>query len=268
MLSNEFCLSTVAPLINENIENNIRDKISANKDDYKKWVCTGIASLLYFVQNNWTGPFKNEDIEHLLPLRKIALTKLSFDDQCNENVVKHEFLYLAKVILCNKQIQEIFPSSIWWLLRINYIHQSILEESSAALFDDSENLIQQISELDLLKDAALETVFNVEVANFYLSYLRIQSSEKYLENASTTAQLTLELEGALGKRTKYQQQEKAQLYLKAKVDKVLFPHRTCESLPKVINLSDDLRLEKIEFTEKTETVVLGSTEEAIVMAKL
>lgn len=254
-------------MFNDDFENNVKNSISSDKDT-KEWFSIGVASLLYFVQNNWTGPFNTEKTDNLLPLRDLAIKNLSLQDQCNENVRKIELLYLAKVILCNENLQEYFPSAVWWFFRSNYIHQLILEEFSAVLFDDVENLTKQISESNIMKDDALKTLFNTEVTNFYLYYTRIQSSEKYLEDALATAKLNLELLGALGKRTKYQQQEKPQLYLKIKADKDLFPYRKCDDLPKVINLSDDLRLEKIEFSENTEHIELYGIEEAVVMAKL
>jgi hypothetical protein len=264
VLNNEFFLSTVIPLINENIEENI--KIS--NDNYKNWFYVGVASFLYFIQNNWTGPVIKEDIDCLLTLRKLASTHLSVHDQYNENVVKPELLYFAKIILQNDQLHQNLPSSMWWLFRANYIHQLILEEASEILFEKSENLIKKISITDLIKKDSLKALFNIEVAQFYFYYTRIQSSENFLEEAIATAKLSLNLEGALGKRTKYQQKEKAQLFLNAKVDKDLFLYRVCDVLPKVINLSDDVRLEKVEFSEKRENMELGSIEEAIIMAKL
>lgn len=267
-LNNEFCLSTIAPLSNECLEKNINESITSNKDNHKEWFCAGVSALLYFVQNNFTGIFDQKDIDYLLSLRKTAISKISLTDPCNENVEKPELLLLARAILCNSELQVSFPSSLWWALRVNYVHQLILDEGVGSLYEDSERLIRLVLETDTVKDPALEALFHTEVTYVYLYYNRIQSSEKYLEDAKTIAKLNLELEGALGKRTKYQQQEKAQLYLKAKVDKNLFPHRDCKVLPKVINLTDDLRLEKIEFSEERENFELGGLEEAIVLAKL
>ncbi|XP_011497228.1 PREDICTED: tetratricopeptide repeat protein 27 [Ceratosolen solmsi marchali] len=263
VLKNEFFSSIILNLIDENIEENI----SINNDNCKNWFYISVASFLYFIQSNWTGPFKKEDIDSLLRLRRRASTYLSFHDQFNENVSKSELLYFAKIILNNDQLHKHLPSSLWWLFRVNHIHQLILEEASENLFNKSENLIKQISISNLINNDSLRTLFNIEVAQFYFYYRRIQSSEIYLEDARAVAKLSFDLEGALGKRTKYQQQAKPQLYLNAKVDKDLFPHRVCEILPKVINLSDDLRLEKVEFLIERKNVELGCIEEAIIMTK-
>ncbi|XP_058808371.1 tetratricopeptide repeat protein 27 [Phymastichus coffea] len=263
----EFFIAVVLPMMNNDFQYYVNNSINSNKSSHNEWFNIGVGSLLYFIQNNWTGPFINEQLDNLLPLQKLAITSLSLQDQLNENITKIELLYLAKIILANEQLQKSFPSTFWWLLRSNYIHQLILEEASAVLFNDSENLIKQIIESNIVKDDALKTLFNVEVAQFYSYYTRIQTSEQYLENALATAKLNLKLLGALGKRTKYQEQEKPQLYLKLKVDKEFFPYRKCDKLPKVINLSDDLRLEKIEFSEKVKEVELGSIEETVIMAK-
>ncbi|KAJ8686374.1 hypothetical protein QAD02_022168 [Eretmocerus hayati] len=228
---------------------------------------TGIAALLYFVQNNWTGPFQEGENDVFHSFREIASRKLLLSDQLNENSSKPELLYLSKIIFKHFKIQSIYPTSKWWLFRANYLHQMILDEASAILFAETENIVKEVKELPILCESALSTIFNIEVVLFYLCYRRIQSSETYLDQAQSVAKLQLELSGALGKRTKYQQQDKAQLYLTTSVGKDLFSYRKCELLPKVINLSDELRLEKIEFTEEKEMNELGSIEEAIVMAK-
>lgn len=210
----------------------------------------------------------NEDVDCLLSLKNKAITNLSLNNQINENVVKSELLFVAKIILNHEQILSNFPSASWWLIRLNLIHQLIFDEASAILFEESERLIDKLHTSTIMDDAALKTLFCAEVSQFYLYYGRIQISEKYLMDAKISAKLNFELKGALGKRTKHQLQEKPQLYLTAEVDKNLFPFRACDGLPKVESLSDDVLLEKIEFSEEKESVKLGSFEEALIMIKL
>lgn len=231
------------------------------------WLCTGIASLLYFVQCNWTGPHTDRDIDWLKSRRDEALRYLSLHDGCNINVQKPELLYLAKKIFSNVDLQLKYKSCIWWLFRATLLHQHALDENSGMLFEETENLIMEINNLSILEDPLCELLFNLEAARFYLHYRRTQNSEKHLECAQRIAGLKLNLEGAMGKRTKYQREEKAQLYLKIEMNKDTFPSIDCEDVPSSLNLNDELRLERIEFSEHKEEIKLGMMEEAIILTK-
>lgn len=250
----------------ESIEEIVHNSISET-DMHLSWLYVGIASLLYFVQCNWTGPHVDKDIECLKTRRDEALRSLSLNDECNINVQKPELLYLSKKIFSNIDLQLKYESCIWWLFRANLLHQHILDETSGIIFEETEHIISQINNLNILKDPLSKLLFNLESARFYLCYRRTQNSEEYLENAQSIAGLTLNLEGAMGKRTKYQREEKAQLYLKVEMNKDIFPSIDCKDIPKSLNLNDELRLERIEFSEHKEEIQLGALEEAIILAK-
>jgi len=202
----------------------------------------------------------------LLTRRDEALKHLSLHDGCNINVQKPELLYLSKKIFSNVDLQLKYRSCIWWLFRATLLHQHVLDEDSGVLFEESENLIMEINNLNILEDSLCKLLFNLEAARFYLYYRRTQNSEKHLEHAQRIAGLRLNLEGAMGKRTKYQE-EKAQLYLKIEMNKDIFSSIDCEAIPKSLNLNDELRLERIEFSEHKEEIKLGMVEEAIILAK-
>ncbi|XP_033209501.1 tetratricopeptide repeat protein 27 [Belonocnema kinseyi] len=234
---------------------------------YLEWFATGISSLLYFIQHNWTGPQSQSNTDFFSRIREKCLEDLSLDVECNENMIKPEFLYLAKIIFSSKELQNIFESSKWWLLRANFVHQLILEEISTPIFEESEKLIADISQSSLLENSWLKTLFHLEVAHFYLYYKRIQSSDKHLEIAENSAKLKLELTGVMGTRTKDQQFENAQLFLKVEVGKDLFSSRICDDMPVALSLNDDVRLEKIKISEEVENVELGCLEEAVILTK-
>lgn len=248
--------------IEEIVHNNISET-----DTHLSWLYVGIASLLYFVQCNWTGPHVDKDIEWLTTRRDEALRSLSLHNECNINVQKPELLYLSKKIFSNIDLQLKYESCIWWLFRTNLVHQHILDETSGIIFEETEHIISQINNLDILKDPLCKLLFNLESARFYLYYRRTQNSEEYLECAQSIAGLILNLEGAMGKRTKYQKEEKAQLYLKVEMNKNIFPSVDCKDIPKSLNLNDELRLEHIEFSEHKEEIQLGALEEAIILAR-
>lgn len=244
------------------------DSVESNPREQLNWLSVGVASLLHFIQINWTGPETIEDVDYLLGHREIALQKLSYNDGCNENLRGPEFLYLSKIIFKALDAVGQLESSTWWYFRAIHLHQIILDESSADLFDESELLISKIMKLDLLKDEYLNVTFNLEATQFYYLHRRVQSSEKNLDNALNVSKLNLELQGALGKRTRYQKDEKAQLFLNVKLEKEPFPFDKHNDLPKSLELNDDLRLEKIKFTETHETSKTGAVEQATIMSKL
>ncbi|KAL0113816.1 hypothetical protein PUN28_011271 [Cardiocondyla obscurior] len=236
-------------------------------DSHLSWLYAGIASLLYFVQCNWTGPSTDKDIDWLKIRRDEAIKYLSLHDGCNRNIEKPELLYLAKKIFSNVNLQLKYRSCVWWLFRASLLHQHVLDENSGVLFDETENLIKEINNLNILEDFLCQLLFNLEAARFYLYYRRTQNSEKYLEHAQKLAGLQLNLEGAMGKRTKYQQEEKPQLYLKIEMNKDIFPSVNCKDTPKSLDLNDELRLEHITFSEHKQETKLGMVEEAIILAK-
>ncbi|XP_031831072.1 tetratricopeptide repeat protein 27-like [Nomia melanderi] len=249
--------------ISELIHNGIEKEIISH--DY--WLCMGIASLLYFVQYNWTGPQTDEDIKWLKSQEQNALEHLSLHDECNTNMKKPELLYFSKIIFSNEILQNSCISCTWWLLRTNLLHQLVLNESSGMIFDEMEQLIEKINESFLLENQYCKALFYIEVAQFYFYYKRTQNSEKYVELAQKTAKLDLNLEGVLGKRTKHQQEDKAQLHLRIDAGTNQFPSRCCENLPKSLDLNDDVRLERTEFSENVEGTEFGTIEEAIILAK-
>ncbi|XP_024886619.1 tetratricopeptide repeat protein 27 [Temnothorax curvispinosus] len=265
-INNELSTFIEAVRNGDSLEEIIHNGLSSTQA-HLSWLCTGIASLLYFVQCNWTGPPIDSDVDWLKTRRDEALKHLSLHDGCNINVRKPELLYLANKIFSNVDLQLRCRSCVWWLLRATLLHQHVLDENSGVLFEETENLITKINNLNILEDPLCELLFNLEAARFYLHYRRTQNSEKHLERAQRIAGLRLNLEGAMGKRTKYQREEKAQLYLKIEMDRDTFPSIDCEDIPKSLNLNDELRLERIEFSEHKEDIKLGMMEEAIILAK-
>ncbi|XP_011862842.1 PREDICTED: tetratricopeptide repeat protein 27 [Vollenhovia emeryi] len=233
------------------------------------WLCAGVAALLHFVQCNWTGPPTDKDVDWLRAKRDEALKHLSLHDECNINIRKPELLYLAQKIFSNTDLQLKYPSCVWWLFRATFLHQRVLEEDSGVLFEELENLVTKIHRLHIVaNDPLCRLLFTLEVVTFYQYYTRIQNSEEYLESAQTAVGIKLHLEGAMGKRTKYQQEEKAQLYLKIEVESNdTFPSIACKDLPKALKLNDEVRLEDIEFSERKEVVELGMMEEAVILAR-
>ncbi|XP_076661524.1 tetratricopeptide repeat protein 27-like isoform X1 [Halictus rubicundus] len=268
VIDNELLSSYVKSYNDNDFHKMIHSGIENEVISLDAWLCVGVASLLHFIQCNWTGPKSDEDVEWLKTLEGEAVKHLSLHDECNVNTRKPEFLYFSKIIFSNQSLAECYDSCNWWLFRASFIHQLVFNESSAVLFNETEQLIEKIEESYILKDEYCNTLFSIEAAQFYFYYRRTKESEKYVESAQEITKLGLNLEGVLGKRTKYQQEEKAQLYLKIDAGKSPFPFRHCENLPKSLDLNDDVRLEQIDYSKNIEHAEIGSMEEAVILAKL
>ncbi|XP_034947329.1 tetratricopeptide repeat protein 27 [Chelonus insularis] len=257
-------------LNSDNLRPTIHNLINEDGDKLLEWFLLGTAALHFFVQLNFTGPKVSEDLEWLNNKNDEAHQELAVEDQCNDNAVNLELLYLAKLIFSQEKVQKTYDISIWWLFRAHYVHQLILDETSNVIIENCEPLIQKISQFDAWnneENKSLEVLFNVEAAHFWLLYKRINNSEKHLKTAEDIAMLDLKLEGAMGKRTKFQQEEKPQLFLHITTGKPIFPYEASPDLPISVNLIDDLRLETIKFSKEIKRPELGAIEESIILAK-
>ncbi|XP_014296423.1 tetratricopeptide repeat protein 27 [Microplitis demolitor] len=260
-------------LEDDNLRTTIDKIINNDPSNYTDWLRLGIVALYLFLQHNWTGPAISfdENIDWLVNNKnEEAYRELTLGDQCNDNTEYLELLYLSKIIFTNQKLQQILPTSLWWAIRSNYVHQMILDEESDVLLNETELLIDKMSKLDDWNNdeyKSFETLFYIEALQFTLLYRRINDSEKYLKQAQTIAKLTLELGGAQGKRTKYQEEEKPQLFLDIKTEKEIFPFEVCPDLPHSVHVMDDLRLDSVKFSEEIKQVELGSIEETVILAK-
>lgn len=251
-------------------------------------LCLGLTSLQVFVQVNWTGPSyepQNLDSDFVLPwlkrwyqpdkeLNQEQLTEeisscLQENDTTVIPVIRNlELLILAKSVLKAKNID--LDSQKWWLFRCLLIHQMVLEDPSpslhAEIFQLAETLLQYESFNSITRVKAL---LHLEVARAYLLYSNVVKSEEHISSTMKLLNMKTELIGALGKRTRYQEKEVAQLTIKVTLDKNEEEHsesssRMLHHLPKDVNLDDAVRLNHISFNDKsvTEVPVMSEIEQA------
>lgn len=239
--------------------------ITEESDFHVKLFCAAIASLSLFAQNNFTGPI--EKSEHLSSLQKKAIAALYKNDDYNENVRNPELLYFAKTVFSSEKLRSFFPTCYLWFLRANYLHQQILDEPSGEIFAASETIIDEFSASPCLENQKLKAIFHLQAAHFYLLYKRCQSSEKHLKICESALSMNVELKSALGKRTKYQAYEKPQFFVGVALEKSVLPSKDCSDLPQDLLLEDDVRLERVKFTEENEQVELGALEESVVLTR-
>ncbi|KAG2138089.1 uncharacterized protein EDB93DRAFT_1242163 [Suillus bovinus] len=231
-------------------------------------VILAVASLHAFIQANWTGPDLNINPSEVIVdvmnptlisnavLDMKAVTELAYGGEPAYHLAQHAtFLRLAQLIFALPYHHCI--SVCWWRLRTTIIHEQLLDEAVPFPMDAHDSLGSLLQTLtgdtgdcDLagrlqLEQGRLEHIFCHDKA----------ASDLFVQAARATG-LQYELTGALGRRTKFQQNDLSQLVLLAEsrkrdnspADAVPDDLADQSRTPVTLGLNDDTLLEQTIFT--------------------
>ncbi|OCT46149.1 F-box domain protein [Cladophialophora carrionii] len=196
----------------------------------------GYTALEAFLQANCTGPpldFDPEEVifpewyrrrEDLAALREGLFQHLSVDGCRPYALTPHiELFWLAKVIMSTTTLAEAGFNGRRARMRVNFWHQKLLSEESPSLRDviysDAAVLEQQLSARLAFGGSAAEehyVEFMVERAVIRTYYGDDALARTDLARAALTRDFHFVLTGALGKRTKFQENDTSQLVVLAK----------------------------------------------------
>ncbi|KAI6135223.1 hypothetical protein EV401DRAFT_2052677 [Pisolithus croceorrhizus] len=230
-----------------------------------------VACLHTFVQVNWTGPNLNFELSdvisfspHQPPISEEtlgvkAIAELAYGGEPAYHLAQFPVLFrFAQIILGSPYVHcGCIP---WWRLRAAIIHERLLDEAvalSPEVLDSLAPLVETTSSDPdlagqlLLEQGLLEHIFSHDKA----------AAELFVRAARATG-LQYELTGALGKRTKFQQNDLSQLVLLAESRNAdnspdeKNPAKSTDGVatgcqirvPETLSLNDDTLLEQTEFT--------------------
>uniref|UniRef100_A0A3Q3RBK5 Tetratricopeptide repeat protein 27 n=1 Tax=Monopterus albus TaxID=43700 RepID=A0A3Q3RBK5_MONAL len=189
-----------------------------------------VSCLHLFVQSNWTGPPISIDISDLLPpallstqpqnLAEAIHCSLLLDGESVYSLVANPFLLLlSRVILtkCSSKMDslQLLP---WWTLRYISLHQQILEARSPELLSLAHSCMHKVLRYQSLlsEHRNLLIQFHLECVYISLTYYEYQPAMEHIKKAQELSGLDINMTGALGKRTRFQQKHLAQLILEVK----------------------------------------------------
>uniref|UniRef100_A0A673BMC4 Tetratricopeptide repeat protein 27 n=1 Tax=Sphaeramia orbicularis TaxID=375764 RepID=A0A673BMC4_9TELE len=191
-----------------------------------------VSCLHLFAQSNWTGPPVSIHVPDLLPPGLLSTSgttpchaalvhsSLLLDGESVYSLVSNPLLLLlAKVILtkCSSKMDslQLLP---WWTLRYVNLHQQILEARSPQLLSMAQSSMDKVvKRLSLLSEHTnLAVQLHLECVYTNLTYYEYQAAKEHMRTAQQLSGLTINMTGALGKRTRFQQKFLAQLILEVK----------------------------------------------------
>ncbi|KAF4634121.1 hypothetical protein G7Y89_g3987 [Cudoniella acicularis] len=196
---------------------------------------TGLAAFNAFLQANVTGP--PLDLQNVLPgkeptvFRDRCLRSLDVDGVSVYQHIPHvELFCLARMVFTTffpRIIQGSFIDCKWMRVRINAYHQRLLSGVSVGRLVDTitlQNVIEKgLTELEDEIFAPTSSLSTESKAQFLLEKAQIHimqgldiKAKDDVQRATATSGLSYALSGALGKRTKFQQNDISQLVVFAK----------------------------------------------------
>lgn len=275
---------------NQNLNNQLFSQILANNFDgidlssrsNEELLCLAISALQAFVQDNFLGPLLNEsdefkglqwhsDVERIGD-ESLRNYLMSDGEEINSNVNHPELLAVAKYILLHLQanfdkVTDLVEKFVCqhWLLRYYGVQQLVIDEFTDTLFNGinnmSDGLVEHLNDIECI-DNESKVICLLEITAWQLHYKRIFTAKEKLQMAQQMLDVNITIEGKMGVRTKYQNKPLPQLLLRVdspngdvidlpSIESPIAPVK----LPALLQLDDDVRLEKIQFVNEEDNVI-------------
>ncbi|KAJ7698045.1 tetratricopeptide repeat domain 27 [Mycena rosella] len=239
-------------------------------DDDAIRLILAVACLHAFIQVNWTGPDLDFTVVDLLQvtssditeesLNQRAVSELAYGGEPAYHLTQYAVLLRLAQLLLEGSYQHC-PSVPWWKLRVALVHQQILDEPAPL----PPSIISAVEPLTVVYASDPELSGHLELEQGLLQHQVAQDklAAEYFVKAARATGMEYELTGALGKRTKFQQNELSQLVLLAesqlKIEESPTDATSVETpstggqVPETLALNDDTLLEQTAFTSSSPT---------------
>jgi len=246
--------------------------------DSSSYFLLGLSCLHTFVADNWTHG-TGLTVSYLFPwlssdtrVEKDLLEKLVGDgDSVSDAITLMPVLALAKIILVDNWQKYSSIECNLWSIRCGLIVQQILDEKSTEIYNTTKNIFDHVKKHEVSKN--LKPLFLLEEAKFYYIYYYIRECGEITEAAATAVGLKIVDTGALGKRTRFQQEHHPQFTINLEENSAHYSKRV-ESiktayLPQDLQLNDEVRLESIDFLDKEREQVrdLDSLQQCVLLSR-
>lgn len=227
----------------------------------------GIAALQQFVKVNISGPDVNDDTDYLLFASSFP-QDITHDDVMqflskngeipNPNVAQLKLLFLSHIFLsCVPPAEDVCLTHSWWLLRCLFIYQKVMPDKISSLHNEMNALIKQINEMSWINDKkypTAELLYYSECVQMHLYYGEMSQAKNYVTTIQSLIGLGIELSGAYGKRTQFQNKAVAQLLVKLrrkcnKISEAPLESVNQSEFPPDLHLQDDTLLNKVSFVD-------------------
>ncbi|KAG4304805.1 hypothetical protein PORY_001858 [Pneumocystis oryctolagi] len=247
---------------------NIFSKISPTLEGELTILLLGILSIHTFIQIHFTGPKPAFDSYILFPEKwRTVLDKYNIEKnalKCLEidNVYPYHLSQCPTFLLVSKvAFSSVFKYSktcFWWKARVDFIHQRILDEPVATLYDSIFKNMEIMAKECEKHEYYVRAYYALELGLCLNYYGRNSLSFDSIRNSAKETGLKWILTGVMGRRTKFQTFDTSQLVLIAKGDNNINEiSKEIYKVPKTLDLNDDTLLETISF--KPEKIVFSDS---------
>lgn len=276
-------------LLQRILENNF-DSVDLSDHAIEDLLVLGISSLQAFVQRNFVGPLhEGDETFERLPYHdaingiEIKNYLLTDGEEINANVREAELLAFAKLIFlhistrtqCIGNAVDQFVCRSWFL-RYSIVHQYVIDENTETLYTGITRASDELMHLIEVSSIDVETkaICVLEIVQALLHYKRIWLAKEKLQLVRKLLNVEISVEGRLGVRTKYQQKPLPQLLLKispsdeSQQNAFNLNVNLSMRLPTLLQLDDDVRLERIQFVDEADNAILklSNVEQSLILA--
>ncbi|KAE8442573.1 hypothetical protein EG329_003060 [Mollisiaceae sp. DMI_Dod_QoI] len=266
-----------------------------------KVLLIGLTALDAFLQANVTGPptswhdvFPSTNPEIGVDFREKCLRSLDVDGMSVYQHIPHvELFCLARFVFTAffpRIVDGEFRDVKWMRIRINEFHQRLLSGASAGRLSESTMLtdiiekdVKELEDEIFAEDSGFgidaKVMFLLEKAQIYIVQGLDLKARENVRRAKRVAGFEYELSGALGKRTKFQQNDTSQLivFAKSRDDKGAVENSSTApkssgvsngNAPAALDLNDDTLLESISFAKTaSDAIALSSLPPSLAILK-